>query len=59
MVFRRLDRVYRITVAKTITLSPHIFADIQREVLGVDALDEYMGVYWNQRYKHKEMQVFV
>ena len=39
-----LDKVYRITVAKTVTLSPNMVADIPFEVQGVDGLDECMGV---------------
>ena len=44
MVSGCLDRVYRITVAETVTLSPNMVADIPCEVQGVDDLDECMGV---------------
>ena len=44
MVFGSLDRVYRITVAKTVQLSSNMVADISCEVQGVDDLDECMGV---------------
>ena len=44
MVFGCLDRVYRITVAETVTVSPNMVADIPCEVQGVDDLDECIGV---------------
>ena len=44
MVFGCLDRVYRITLAETITLSPNIVVEIPYEVQEVDDLDECMGV---------------
>ena len=44
MVFGRLDKVYRITVAETIKLSPNMVADIPCQVLVVDGLNECMWV---------------
>ena len=44
MVFGHLDKVYRITVAETVTLSPNMVADIPCEIRGVSGLDECMGV---------------
>ena len=44
MMVECLDKVYRITVAETVTLSPNMVADIPCEVQGVDGLDECMGV---------------
>ena len=44
MVVGCLDKVYRITVAETVTLSPNMVADIPCEVQGLDGLDEFMGV---------------
>ena len=44
IVFGCLDKVYRITVAETVTLSPNMVADIPCEVQGMDGLDECMGV---------------
>ena len=44
MVLGCLNKVYRITVAETVTLSPNMVADIPCEVQGVDGLDECMGV---------------
>ena len=44
MVFGFLDRLYRITVAQTVTFSPNMVADIPCEVQGVDYLDECIGV---------------
>ena len=44
IVFGCLDKVYRITVAETVTLSPKMVADIPCEVQGMDGLDECMGV---------------
>ena len=44
MMVECLDKVYRITVAETVTLSPNMVADIPCEVQGVDRLDECMSV---------------
>ena len=44
MVFGPLDKVYRITVAETVTLSPNMVADIPCEIEGVSGLDECGGV---------------
>ena len=44
MGFGCLDKVYRITVAETVTLSPNMVADIPSVVQRVDGLDESMGV---------------
>ena len=43
MVFGCLDRVYRITVAETIKLSPNMVADIPCDVQGVDGLKRMYG----------------
>ena len=44
IVFGCLDKVYRITVAETVTFSPNMVADIPCEVQGIYGLDECMGV---------------
>ena len=44
MVFGPLDKVYRITVAETVTLSPNMVADIPCEIEGVSGLEECVGV---------------
>ena len=44
MVFRPLDKVYRITVAETVTLSPNMVADIPCDIEGVSGLEECVGV---------------
>ena len=64
MVFGCLDRVYRITVAETVTLSPNMVADIPCEVQGVDDLDECMGVLepadkFSERYSARAFRTAV
>jgi len=44
MVFGPLDKVYRITVAETVTLSPNIVADIPCVIEGVSGHKECVGV---------------
>ena len=44
MVLGCLDRVYRITVAETGTLSPNMVADISCDVEDLYGLDECMGL---------------
>ena len=42
MVFGPLDKVYRITVAETVTLSPNMVADIPCDIEGVSGLEGSM-----------------
>lgn len=44
MVFGPFDKVYRITVAKTVTLSPNMVADVPCDIEGVSGLEECVGV---------------
>ena len=44
MVFGDLDRVYRITVAYTVTVSLNMVTDRPCEFRGVNGLEEFMGV---------------
>lgn len=44
MVFGPLDKVYRITVAETVTLSPNMIADIPCVIEGVSGHKECVGV---------------
>lgn len=44
MVFGPLDKVYSITVAETVTLSPNRVADIPCDIEGMSGLEECDGV---------------
>ena len=44
LVFGPLDKVYRITVAETVTLSPSMVADIPCLIEGVSGQEEFVGV---------------
>ena len=44
MVFGPLDKVYRITVAETVTLSPNMVGDIPCVIEGVSGHKECVGV---------------
>ena len=43
-MFGPLDKVYRITVAETVTLSPSMVADIPCLIEGVSGQEEFVGV---------------
>ena len=61
MVFGHLDKVCRITVAETITLSPNMVADIPCQVHEAVGLEELEGVLepsetFTMRWEHFELQ---